>query len=52
MIDKIEVTQYVTEYLSESGSYLVDVAIKPGNLIVIEIDNDKAVSIDDCVQLS
>lgn len=52
MIDKAEITQYVTEYLSGSDSYLVDVTIKPGNLIVVEIDNDKAVGIDDCAKLN
>ena len=30
----------------------MDVVIKPGNLIVIEIDNDEGVCIDDCAELS
>ena len=38
--------------LASSSNYLVDVVIKPGNLIVVEIDNDEAVSIDDCAELS
>lgn len=38
--------------MASSDNYLVDVVIKPGNLIIVEIDNDEAVSIDDCVQLS
>lgn len=46
------VSQLVEEKLASSSNYLVDVVIKPGNLIVVEIDNDEAVSIDDCAELS
>lgn len=52
MIEKKVVSQLVEEKLASSGNYLVDVVIKPGNLIVVEIDNDEAVCIDDCVELS
>lgn len=51
MIDKSIVNQLVDEFLSGSSSYLIDVDVKPGNLIVVEIDNDDAVSIDECVKL-
>ena len=40
------------EQLAFSDCYLVDVIIKPNNLIVVEIDNDVAVGINDCVTLS
>lgn len=52
MIEKDVITQWVEEKLASSSNYLVSVVIKPGNLIVVEIDNDEAVSIDDCVELS
>lgn len=52
MIEKAVVTQLVEEHLQASNTYLVDVAIKPGNYIVVEIDSDESVSIDDCVALS
>ena len=52
MIEKKVVSQLVEEKLASSSNYLVDVVIKPGNLIVVEIDNDEAVSIDDCAELS
>lgn len=52
MIDKEVVRRLVEEKLLSSDSYLVDIEIKPGNLIVVEIDNDEAVSIDDCVAIS
>ena len=52
MIEKAVVTQLVEEHLQASNPYLVDVSIKPGNYIVVEIDSDESVSIDDCAALS
>ncbi len=52
MIDKQMVIQLAGEKLASSGNYLVDVEIQPGNVIIVEIDNDEAVCIDDCVELS
>lgn len=52
MIDKDKIVQWAEEKLASSDNYLVDVVIKPGNLILIEIDNDEAVCIDDCADLS
>ena len=51
MIEKDVISQLVEEKLASSGNYLVDVVIKPGNLIIIEIDNDEGVCIDDCAEL-
>ena len=52
MIRKDVIAQLVEEKLASSDNYLVDVLIKPGNLIVIEIDNDEGVCVDDCAELS
>lgn len=52
MIEKDVISRLVEEKLASSDNYLVDVEIKPGNLIIIEIDNDEGVCIDDCVELS
>ena len=52
MIEKAVVTQLVEAHLLAYNPYLVDVTIKPGNYIVVEIDSDDSVSIDDCVALS
>ena len=38
MIEKKVVSQLIEEKLASSSNYLVDVVIKPGNLIVVEID--------------
>ncbi|MCD7971290.1 MAG: ribosome assembly cofactor RimP [Candidatus Azobacteroides sp.] len=52
MIDKGIVTQLVEDFLKTSSSYLVQVEVRPGNSIVVEIDNDEAVSIEECVKLN
>jgi ribosome maturation factor RimP len=52
MIEREIVVRLAEEYLAASACWLVDVTVKPGNLIVVEIDHDKAVGIDDCVALS
>ena len=35
-----------------TDNYLVSVLVKPGNKIMVFIDNDNDVSVDDCVKLS
>ena len=52
MIEKNTIRQLAEEKLAASNYFVVDVDIKPGNVIVVEIDSDKAVSIDDCAELS
>lgn len=52
MIEKDVISHLVEEKLASSDNYLVDVIIKPGNLIIVEIDNDEGVCIDACVELS
>ena len=52
MIEEGMIRQLVEEKLASSNSFLVDVEVKPGNIIVVEIDSTEAVSIDDCVELS
>jgi ribosome maturation factor RimP len=52
MIKKETVKEIVDGFLAESDNYLVDIQIKPDNTIVVGIDNDKSVSIDDCISLS
>lgn len=52
MIEKVMISRLVEEKLAFSDNYLVDILVKPGNVIVVEIDNNEGVNIDDCVELS
>jgi len=52
MIEKETVKGIIDEYLADSNKYLVDIQIKPDNIIIVEMDGDQPVSIDDCISLS
>ncbi len=52
MIEKNTIGKLVEERLASSELYLVDVEVKPGNQLIVEIDSDGAIGIDDCVELS
>ena len=52
MVDKLTVIKIAEDFLMSSDNYLVAVEVKPDNTVIIEIDNDQAVSIDDCIALS
>ena len=40
------------EKLAEGTNFIVDISVKPGNKIIVLLDNDKGVSIADCVAMS
>lgn len=52
MIDKELIKSIVEDELLNTDTFLVEVMVKPGNLIVVEIDSDNAVDIDHCAALS
>lgn len=52
MITKELIAAIVNEKLDVGPLFLVDVHVKPGNKIAVELDSDQKVSIDDCAQLS
>ncbi|MDL2255511.1 ribosome assembly cofactor RimP [Parabacteroides sp. OttesenSCG-928-K15] len=51
-MDKENLIRIVEEGLAGTDNYLIEVAVRPGNLILVEIDNDQAVGIDDCISLT
>ena len=52
MIDKSQIKDIVEDHLLNSGIFLVDVNVRPGNIIVVEIDSKDGVGIDECIKLS
>lgn len=52
MIEKRTVVQIVEEWLEGKDYFLVEVAVKPNDKIVVEIDHAEGVWIEDCVELS
>lgn len=51
MIDKKELEALVEEGLSGSDCFVVDVQVKPDNVLVVEIDNKEGVDIERCETL-
>lgn len=49
-VDRIQ--KIAEEKLVESTNFIVDIAVKPGNKIIVLLDNDNGVSISDCVAMS
>lgn len=52
MITVESVRKLAEEKLVKSTNFLVDISVKPGNKITVLLDNDKGVSIADCVDMS
>jgi len=52
MIEQKTIKEIVEDFLKHSESYLVNAEIKPGNVIIVEIDNDRSVGVDECVALN
>ena len=52
MIDKNQIAVFVEEALAESDLFLVEVKVKPANVIEVYVDADTAVNIDQCVAIS
>ena len=52
MINKELISNLVEESLQNTDMFLVDVKVKPANLIEVYVDADTAVNIDQCAQIS
>ncbi|MDR1881350.1 MAG: ribosome assembly cofactor RimP [Prevotella sp.] len=52
MTDKNFIKDIADNFLQGTRMFLVDVAVKPGNIITVEIDSDESIGIDDCMALS
>lgn len=52
MITESQVKKLVAEKIEGSETFIVEISVKPGNKITILVDNDKGLSIKDCVSIS
>ncbi len=52
MIDRAEIVKMIDDHLAGTPLFLMDVIIKPGNMILVFIDSDQEVKISDCASLS
>lgn len=52
MINKGYIEQLVQEKIASTDYFIVDISVSTANQIRVEIDGDKGVKINDCVQIS
>ena len=52
MITAETIHELAQEKLAEGDNYIVDIKVKPGNKIIVLLDNLNGVSIKDCVEMS
>ena len=52
MITKEQIAAICEEALADSDRFLVEVKVKPGNIIEVYVDADSAVNIDHCIEIS
>jgi ribosome maturation factor RimP len=52
MITAEQIREIAAQKLAETSDFIVDIKVKPGNRITVLLDNDKGVSIQDCVAMS
>lgn len=52
MLTVEKITEIAEKKLAESNNFIVDIVIKPGNKIIVLLDNDNGISIADCVAMS
>ena len=52
MIGKSKVIQLTEDHLKGTDKYIVDIQVKPNNVIQLFIDGDGSVNIEDCIALS
>ena len=52
MIEKNLISNLVEESLQDTDLFLVEVKVKPSNVIEVYVDSDTAVNIDQCVAIS
>ncbi len=52
MITKEQIAAICEEALADTDRFLVEVKVKPGNIIEVYVDADSAVNIDHCIELS
>ena len=52
MLDVTEIRSFIEKELDGTDLFLVDVKVKPDNLIEVEIDSDSPVSIEECETLT
>ncbi|MDF1575809.1 MAG: ribosome assembly cofactor RimP [Bacteroidales bacterium] len=52
MITTEHIKELVVQHIRGSDIFLVEIVVKPGNLITVQLDRPEGISIDECVSIS
>jgi len=52
MITKEQVSEIVKQKIQGTGIFIVEILIRPGNNIIVQIDTDKGITLDECADLN
>lgn len=52
MIEKDLIRDIADKFVQDTPMFIVDVAVRQGNNIVVELDSDEGIGIDACIELS
>ncbi len=52
MIDKQLLTKTVEDAIAGTDMFIVDIQVKPGNSIVVELDSETSIDIDTCARIT
>jgi len=52
MITEEGIIKFIEEHIQGTDIFLVEVAVKPGNVIRVHVDRPEGISIDECVKIS
>lgn len=52
MITVEKIKKLADAKIAEGSNFIVDISVKPGNKIIVLLDNDNGISVVDCVEMS
>ena len=52
MIEKQLIKNLTEDFIKDTPMFVVDIVVRPGNIIVVEVDSDEPIGIDDCIAIS
>jgi len=52
MITKEQVSEIVKQKIQGTGIFIVEILIRPGNNIIVQIDTDKGITLDECADIN
>ena len=52
MIQKSNIEEIIRKHIADTGIFLVDISVSPGNIIHVYLDKPDGISIDECTEIN